>query len=68
MANVCESCRFGYIEPNDDGYYCEAKDEVFKFCGSCGTWACKLSKIGTPEEYLHNIHRDGDGNWLEKHT
>lgn len=57
MANVCESCRFRYPEPEDDGYYCEAKDDVIKLATRCGSWACKLSKIGTPEEFEHNIHR-----------
>ena len=52
--DICESCRFGYIEPNDDGYYCEALDDVFKMRTQCGKWACKLSRIGTPLELEHN--------------
>lgn len=63
---VCESCRFGYIEPNDDGYYCELSDDVIKCCTRCGSWACKLGKIGTPDEFEHNIHRDKNGNWIDE--
>lgn len=63
MASICDSCRFGYPEPNDDGYYCEAVDEVFKQRSRCGRWACKLSKIGTDQEYEHNAHYDSEGNW-----
>ena len=53
--NICESCRFGYIEPNDDGYYCEAYDDVFKMKSICGWWACKLGMIGTPLEHEHDF-------------
>lgn len=53
MSSICESCRFGYPEPNEAGYYCEAKDEVFSVRSQCGCWACKLSRIGTPLEYEH---------------
>ena len=60
MANVCESCRSGYPEPMDDGHYCEVKNEVFKLVTSCESWRCKLSKIGTPEEFEHTVRRGGD--------
>ena len=62
MANVCESCRFGYIEPTDDGYYCEALDEVIKLRTVCRTWSCKLSKIGTKDEFEHvPVHAELEG-------
>lgn len=63
MTDVCDSCRFGFPEQTDDGYYCEIYDDVFKQRTVCGSWGCKLSRIGTPDELEHNVHYDADGNW-----
>ena len=66
--SICESCRFGYPEPNDDGYYCEARDDVFKIMLNCKFWACKLSRIGTRDEHKHTYDASYDPVPDEAHT